>query len=700
MTEIVKDTSWLRASFLAATKHPSDRHRYRMSNGWMKFMDTTLGGNTAVNAPYQFCRYADIKERRLMPDVGKGMGRWYSENIDDWGHDVHFRMGTPAHTGILNYALKSINGPAARYVATGRTPGISSLLGKVAGFIVSAAFWEITLLTMFINNFMDALHSRFYYIKPNMSAYWGTVQTILNSLSANLGLTLSAKRGTEGSGDSKSATLDVDDDIMGGADGDLSLLQRAKQALPDTFRSPAISNVGNDADIGVDAFAVASRAQHLSIKYKKRVTEMMSELSKENLTIEGLARKMEDVMMGSVNVPGNKGGLKGNYSTPTLKSYIDKYSRNPAYSQSVTESQTGLDISEVVVGAVNAADKQAKSDSVTGWFEQTVDSMSSIFSDKGTRDAMDEMLLAELQDGFQWCSFRVTNAVNSVSESFSNSSQESELSQIFNNMSQTARTAMFNLGGGKTGIRLIDEGIGAVTGAIGDFLTEAAAGSFNFFNPIIGMMYGAQIEIPKRWASSSTSMPSSNFSIELRAGYGNVISYYQDILFPLAMLLAMALPRGTGQQSFGSPFYVQYYSKGRSQVSIGLVSSLSITRGVGNAPWHKRGWPMGVNVEMTIEDMSSVIFSPVSSYLESSSLANARFASPIDENAMGDYMAVLSALGLNEQEYLLPRLKRRYNRLVNDFNSWLSPWRWTTYAVDTVPGQLLSKFNAATDVRF
>lgn len=696
MSEIAKDTTWLRASFLAATKNPTDRHRYRMSNGWMKFMDTTLGGNTAINAPYQFCRYADIKERRLMPDVGKGMGRWYSENIDDWGHDVHFRMGIPAHTGILNYALKSINGPAARYVATGRMPGIASLLGKVAGFIISAAFWEITLLTMFINNFMDIIHSRFYYIKPNMAAYWATVQTILNSLSANLGLTMGAKRGTEGN----EAKYEADEGVGGGTDGDLSLLNRAKMALPDTFRSPAMSTSWADPDIGVDAFAVASRAQHLSIKYKTRVTEMMANLNGTGMTVEAVAKRMEDIMMGAVNVPGNKGGLKGNYSTPTLSSYISKYQGNPAYNQNIDENQAGMDISEIVSGAVRAATKEAKADTVTGWFETTVDSMTSIFNDKDKRDAMDSMLLAELQDGFQWCSFRVTNATNSVSESFSNSSQESELSQIFNNMSQTARTAMFNLGGGKTGIGVVDAGIEGVTGAIGDFLTEAASGSFNFFNPIIGMLYGAQIEIPKRWASSSSSLPTSNFSIELRAGYGNVISYYQDILFPLAMLLAMALPRGTGQQSFGSPFYVQYYSKGRSQVSIGLVSSLSITRGVGNAPWHKRGWPMGVNVEMTIEDMTNVMFSPVSSYLESSSLANARFASPIDENAMGDYMAVLSALGLNEQEYLMPRLKRRFNRLMNDFNNWLSPWRWTTFAVDSGPGQLLSKFNAATDVRF
>lgn len=700
MAELENDTTWLRASFLAAARMPTDRQRYRMSSGWLKFMDTTLGGNTAINAPYQYTRYADIKERRLMPDVGKGMGRWYSENIDDWGHNVHFRMGTATHTGLLGFAMKSINGPAARYVATGRIPGAFSLIGKGIGFIISAAFWEITLLTMFMNNLIDALHTRFYYIKPNMAAYWATVQTILNSLSANLGITLAAERKKDNKGD---MTNEVG--VAGGIAGDNQLLESARMALPDTFKYPAISGmVGQYPDIGVDAFAVASRAQHLSFKFKKTLMDTMSNFNLA-MSPDEMARVMEDATMGAINTPGNKNGLKGDYKHPTLESYFKAYTQNPFWGEPTNENNTGADPSEAITEIATKAgregmDEEARSGRLKEWFQNTVDSMSNTLSNHDNRKKVDELLMAELQDGYQWCSFRVTNATNSVTESFSNSSQESEIASLFNNLSQSVRGAFFNLGGTKTGISVVDDAIGAVTGAIGDVITEATTNAFSFTNPIVGLLYGAQISIPKRWSSSSTSLPSASFDIELRCGYGNVISYYQDILFPLSMLLAMALPRGTGPQSYGPPFYVQYYSKGRSQVAIGLVSSLSITRGVGNAPWHKRGWAMGVNVSMTIEDMTDIMFSPVASALESKGIGQASlFGSPIDENAMGDYMAVLSALGMVEQDYFLPRVKRRFNNLLNNFNSWMSPDRWSIYAVDSTPGQILSKFYAATDVR-
>lgn len=269
---------------------------------------------------------------------------------------------------------------------------------------------------------------------------------------------------------------------------------------------------------------------------------------------------------------------------------------------------------------------------------------------------------------------------------------------MFNTISQSVRGMQFNLAGGTTGT-ILDDIVGSVGGALMDAAVDGASVITSFTNPIIGALYGAQIEIPKRWDQSSTSFPSTTFTLELRAGYGNVISYYQDILFPLAMLLAMALPRGTGTQSYGSPFYVQYYSKGRSQVKIGLVSSLSVTRGKGNAPWHKRGWPMGVDVSITVEDMSEVMFTPIANNIAIGTLGNEILGSPIDENGMGDYLAVLSALGMNEQEYFLPKIKRQYNNLLSNFNSWLSPDRWTALAASTDIGQLLTAFSAQTSVR-
>ena len=123
----VKDTSWIRNNFgPGRIREYNDYNRYnRTMESWLNFQDTTLGGNFAINAPYQF----------------KGMGRWYSSNIQKWGHNVHFRCGVPAYSGLLTYAMSATDGATARMVATGRTPGIFNAVGAITGFIISAAFW-------------------------------------------------------------------------------------------------------------------------------------------------------------------------------------------------------------------------------------------------------------------------------------------------------------------------------------------------------------------------------------------------------------------------------------------------------------------------------------------------------------------------------------------------------------------------------
>lgn len=689
----IKDTSWVRTSFLSAGKNHSDRSRYQRSKGWMKFMDTTLGGNTAINPPYQFTHYADIKEKRLVQDVGKGMGRWYSQNIDDWGHNVHFRMGIPSYAGVVPFALKAINGSAARYVATGREPGYFSTMGRIAGFVISAAFWEVTLLTAFISSFIDLTHSRFYYLKPTMYQYWRTVQILLNTLSGNLGLTLSNLPS-----DNQSTRSNQAEAATGGIAGDVDLLRAMREQLPDIFKRPVLNSVtGAGPDVGIDVHAVASRAQNLYNQHQEELTKVLEHYRLENVPPEQIAHHFEQVLLGSAVNRGNKGNLRPAMINPTLSAYEKSFTKHGWYQNGVDEEQAGKTLSEI-----NSLTGDERSAGIRTWFQNTVDSFSEIIDSKSNKKSgLDEILLSEFRDGSQWCSFRVTNSTDSVSESFNNSSEKSDIENIFNNISQSVRGMKFNLADGVTGIKPFDEMVKGVSGAVGDVFVDAAASSVHFLNPVIGLLYGAQIEIPKRWGGSSATLPSSSFKIELRAGYGNVVSYYQDILFPLCMLLAMALPRGTGAQSYGSPFYVQYYGKGRSQVKVGLVSSLSITRGVGNAGWHKRGWPMAVDVNLTIEDMSEIMFSPIASNLEVRGLSSGTmmFNSPIDENTMGDYLAVLSALGMNEQEYFIPRLKRRLNTMITNFDGWISPHRWAGWARDTGVGEFVSAFAQQTGVR-
>lgn len=666
----IRDRSWVRNAFLAPTGSYADRERYRRSNGWMKFTDTTLGGNWAINVPYQFTRYADIKERRLARDVGKGMGRWYSSNIDDYGHNVHFRVGVPAYNGLLAFAATAVDGATARLVATGRTSSIMLKLGQIGGWILSIAFWEITLITTLVQGFLKFMNTRFYYLKPTMHQYWETVQILLNNISANLGISYTPPGEVTDSG------YKMDHG---------SYSDHMRKNLPDIFRSPVRGLGGANGggqDVGIDIFAVTQRAEALRNQQDEFIHSAMKNMRANSIT--ELANQLEKkYASGPVYQGNNIGNLRPGMATPTLNAYKKSYYIK-GYQGEIAEKTEGRTV-----------DENNKSGSVKGWFEETIDSWKGIVGkNNNERPQFIDRLKSEFRDGTAWFSLRVANANEPVSESFSNSATESELGGVFNSLAEKSRQIAFNLAGGRTGLAPIDNVIDFAVNSVTDFMTGAASKAIPFANPIIGLLHGAQIDIPKRWNGSDASVGGITYKLELRAGYGNVFSIYQDLLVPLCMMLALALPRGTGAQSFGAPFYIEFYSKGRTQSKIGLVKSLSIERGVGNKGWNSRGLPLGIDISISIEDMTNKLYSPTQPSL---SILDGKWINMMEDNAMGDYLAVLSALGVQDQTYMKQNFMRRWNMMMVEFNQMTSPARWASWAMnETGPGQIAMMFSGQT----
>lgn len=666
---LVKDTHWIRDNFLAGSRNINiDVARFRRGSGYSKYTDTTLGGNFAINAPYQFTRYADPKEQRLMPQVGKGMGRWYSENIDDFGHNVHFRMGVPTYNSILGYISNAVDAKTAMYAATGREPGITSALGWVAGMVISVAFWELSVVAM-LYNAANATSSRFTYVKPTMYQYWKTVQVLVNAITANLGITALAKPpvGTE-----EPSQPEIPD----------------PRSLPNTWR-------GSGKSLSIDVFAVASRAQALQARWYLDLRHNADAIEKYNDVYQVVA-SAESRLRSHLSGHGGY-DINPDRKIKTIKDYITAYTKHDAYRSTTDEEQAASGTLETALkAAAEAKENQSLWDTVKNKWQSTVDTITDYINDK-SKDIADTML-SELRDGSQWVSFRVANSADSVSESVSNSTETSGIMDLFNSISGQARAVTFNLGGG-TGIPLVDGVMGAAVNAVKEGFTSFTdnGGVTSFLNPVAAMMWGATIENPKRYASSSSTLPTASYRFELRCGYANNMSYVQDIIVPLCMLIAMAFPRGTGSQSFGAPFHVQYYSKGRSQCQIGIVSSINISRGVGNAPWLKNGLPMGVDVDITIEPFHEMLYVPLQQGIFLNS--GKTFKSLMEENSMGDYIACLSGLGLVEQEYLGPQARRRINKLIKNFNSIKSPEMWAMAATNSIPGQWLTKFADVTSRR-
>lgn len=436
------------------------------------------------------------------------------------------------------------------------------------------------------------------------------------------------------------------------------------QKLPDVFK---FTDKG-----GIDVYAMANRAQRLANKRYRAMESKLTASSRDDLSrqVQALiAEPMDDTQ-----------------KQPSLANYIQLWLKSGA-------SKPGGD-----TGKNDAASEDLRS--------------ASGFSDSGWL----EFLKAELDDGGAFASFRV-NYTGSVQESFSNSIAESELAGKINNMSSSMRSTKFDLAGGNIG----DGFLATIAETAGKLVSDFAAGAAAGLNlsGLASLGGSAFVDIPKHWQSSVASLPRASYTINLVSPYGNPISQLVNLHVPLCMLLAAALPISTGKQSYTSPFLVELYDQGRCQTRLGMIDSLSITRGTGNVGFNSDNHVMAIDVSFSIVDMSSVLHMPIAEGFSMTKAltgaaagAIATVAVPVpgvsaaaaalgaavangifdDDTVYSDYMATLSSLSLPDQIYALRKLKLNMTRNMADFNSWASASRFISEGVGTSVGSVLSAF--------
>ena len=117
--------------------------------------------------------------------------------------------------------------------------------------------------------------------------------------------------------------------------------------------------------------------------------------------------------------------------------------------------------------------------------------------------------------------------------------------------------------------------------------------------------------MPKYWESSEAQLPKPSYSFTLKARYANRRSAFNDVYFPLACILAAALPTSVGKHSHSNPLYCEFYDKGRMQSRLAAIDSITITRGDGTMGFTPEGNLMSVNVSFSITPMEEIIAMPI-----------------------------------------------------------------------------------------
>lgn len=281
--------------------------------------------------------------------------------------------------------------------------------------------------------------------------------------------------------------------------------------------------------------------------------------------------------------------------------------------------------------------------------------------------------------------FRIEKSTDS-SESFSNNTGDSPLAQKLNSQVADARDRAFSLSGGKTGLSFLDIPIQAMKS-----LAESTASFFNVFggeallNAYAGSAY---LDIPEIWQSSSFGK-SYSFDLQLRAPYGDPISIYQSIYVPLAMILAAALPRAAGRNSYTSPFLLRAYSRGMFSIPLGIIESISIRRGSSEFGWNIGNLPTQVDVSFTIKDLSPAIYMALGTGHVLSELG-AIFS---QNSSFQEYMLTLSGIGLADRVLFFRNLERKFDTLLTTFrNTYANPLYWSNRIGDSTLLRGVSNF--------
>lgn len=644
------DHEWLRQSFMIAHDTQRDYRGDPINNdiayrtrffttAVFKFSDTSLGGNLVINPHPQFTRTADIRVKGLYTP-SKGMGRYYSEVIDDNKRYVSMMFGVPQFNSLTSFYKGFYNSDVATVARTGRGPSVFFTLGQTIGFVVGLLSpWLVvySLSSAFIKWAIGAPSSKYYFLKPTMPTYWNAVSMIANDLAVKTQLITRQWSAPVGSAGDVRQSLKPEE---------VRQINYGMSDLIDSFNEE--TGEGN----GINVYAVATRAQRI----QRRAYKALEDHYNNNDAPDMLSGEPDAIALRL------QGLVSSTNATKPTRSFVE-------YLKSWSEEGPGVLNGDK--GASFSIDAEGNSSPTPEGTTDLLTEKALTKNDEGAVDSWWSFLSAELDDGAQYVCFRVENT-GDAQESFSNQAGEPEIAGKINNMSGGMRSTRFSMADGNVG----DAGdgvmgmLGSVAGSAINAAKEVAMGTAQSlgFDGLAALGGNAFVDIPKYWQSSTTSMPRMSYTIRLNSPYGNRYSKFMNIWLPLSMLLAGALPLSTGAHSYTSPFLCQLYDRGRAQTRLGMIDSFSVTRGKNNLGFNRIGEPMSVEVQFSVVELSSILHMPIKQSFNPADVSQVFER----ESLYNDYIAVLSSLSLAEQIYVGERIKIGLTKYMKNLDSFFS----------------------------
>lgn len=234
-----------------------------------------------------------------------------------------------------------------------------------------------------------------------------------------------------------------------------------------------------------------------------------------------------------------------------------------------------------------------------------------------------------------------------MSESFNNSTGQSQFAQSVNGVNDLSREIGFLMGGatGTSFNDLIENNFDDAYQQIQNFMDkyhQVLPGllTSRLKNTMDTIKVGGQLVFPEIWNDSDFSR-SYDITMKLRTPDGDNLSWFMNIAVPMMHLLAFVLPKQLGYNGIQSPFLVRAYYKGFFNVNMGIITSMNISRG-DKSKWNLQGLPLEVDVSFTIKDLyQSLSMSPSDDAVG--------LSKNVDEM---DYLANLCGINVNKPDIM------------------------------------------------
>lgn len=262
--------------------------------------------------------------------------------------------------------------------------------------------------------------------------------------------------------------------------------------------------------------------------------------------------------------------------------------------------------------------------------------------------------LEDLLANYNFVQFYVDRDQSGVNEGFGNATSESAMKGMFDSGSNLFKEVSFIVNSAVGDDNLINDMNEFLDSSLDSLASNIGSNSITgvlsrFINVSTNVVKGENVIMPDVWQSSEYSK-SYNLTMHLKSIYGTKFGWFLQVGVPWMHALALAIPKQTTANTYGSPFLVKASMDGIFVCNLGIVTELSINKAVNAESWTVDGLPNEVDISMTITDLySDLSMSPQSDPLLF-----------INNTSLIEYLAISCGLSI-----LAPNIRAKTSMYVN-----------------------------------